>query len=147
VSVATHALFAGKVQRKVRNAVADLSLMAPFTLSAAARSALRGYGEQKRNKRRRITTTNMLLASGYWIVFMRLGGFAGAGLHIHLMQMIGWLMIALFVWLFHGPWLSSKRVVDSEDWPRGVEQSQPRELGLPVQEKSGIRGLSATPMW
>jgi hypothetical protein len=31
---------------------------------------------------------------------MRFGGFAGAGLHIHLMQMIGWLMIALFVWLF-----------------------------------------------
>jgi hypothetical protein len=42
----------------------------------------------------------LALASGYWIVFMRFGGFAGAGLHIHLMQMIGWLMIALFVWLF-----------------------------------------------
>jgi uncharacterized membrane protein len=37
----------------------------------------------------------LLLASGYCIVFMRFGGFAGAGLHIHLMQMIGWLMIAL----------------------------------------------------
>jgi hypothetical protein len=59
----------------------------------------------------------LALASGYWIVFMRFGGFAGAGLHIHLMQMIGWLMIALFVWLFHGPWLPFKRAVDSEDWP------------------------------
>ena len=56
----------------------------------------------------------LLLASGYWIVFTRFGGFAGAGLHIHLIQMIGWLMIALFVWLFHGPWLSFKRAVDSE---------------------------------
>ena len=36
---------------------------------------------------------------------------------IHLMQMIGWLMIALFVWLFHGPWLAFKRAVDVEDWP------------------------------
>jgi uncharacterized membrane protein len=36
---------------------------------------------------------------------------------IHLMQMIGWLMIALFVWLFHGPWLTFKRAVDAEDWP------------------------------
>jgi uncharacterized membrane protein len=35
----------------------------------------------------------------------------------HLMQMIGWLMIALFVWLFHGPWLAFKRAVDVEDWP------------------------------
>jgi hypothetical protein len=33
------------------------------------------------------------------------------------MQMVGWLMIALFVWLFHGPWLAFKRAVDSEDWP------------------------------
>ena len=52
------------------------------------------------------------------------------GLYIHLMQMIGWLMIALFVWLFHGPWLAFagrqscrsasltfKRAVDAEDWP------------------------------
>ena len=53
-----------------------------------------------------------LLASGYWMLFTRFGGFAGAGLHIHLMQMIGWLMIA-----FHGPWLPFKRAVDSEDWP------------------------------
>src|SRR5262245_11162319 len=45
----------------------------------------------------------LLLVSGYWMMFTTFGGFAGAGLYIHLMQMIGWLMIALFVWLFHGP--------------------------------------------
>ena len=56
----------------------------------------------------------LLLASGYWMLFT---GFAGARLYIHLMQMIGWLMIALFVWLFHGPWLAFKRAVDVEDWP------------------------------
>ena len=71
----------------------------------------------------------LLLASGYWIVFIRFGGFAGAGLHIHLMQMIGWLMIALFVWLFHGPWLSFKRAVDSEDWPSaGAGLSRIRQI-------------------
>jgi uncharacterized membrane protein len=71
----------------------------------------------------------LLLASGYWIVFMRFGGFSGAGLHIHLMQMIGWLMIALFVWLFHGPWLSFKRAVDSEDWPSaGAGLSRIRQI-------------------
>ena len=59
----------------------------------------------------------LLVASGYWMVFTTFGGFAGAGLYIHLMQMIGWLMIALFVWLFHGPWLAFKRAVDVEDWP------------------------------
>ena len=70
-----------------------------------------------------------LLASGYWMLFTRFGGFAGAGLHIHLMQMTGWLMIALFVWLFHGPWLSFKRAVDSEDWPSaGAGLSRIRQI-------------------
>jgi uncharacterized membrane protein len=58
-----------------------------------------------------------LLASGYWIVFITFGGFGGARLHIHLMQGLGWVMIALFLWLFHGPWLKFKRAVDAEDWP------------------------------
>jgi uncharacterized membrane protein len=58
----------------------------------------------------------LLLASGYWMLFAAFGGFAAAS-PIHLMQMIGWLMIALFVWLFHGPWLAFKRAVDVEDWP------------------------------
>ena len=58
----------------------------------------------------------LLLASGYWMLFTTFGGFAAASPYIHLMQMIGWLMIALFVWLFHGPWLAFKRAVD-EDWP------------------------------
>jgi uncharacterized membrane protein len=59
----------------------------------------------------------LLLASGYWMLLTIFGGFTGAGLYVHLMQMIGWMMIALFVWLFHGPWLTFKRAVDAEDWP------------------------------
>lgn len=59
----------------------------------------------------------LLLAAGYWMVFVTFGGFAGARPSIHLMQIIGWVMIGLFVWLFHGPWLALKRAVDAEDWP------------------------------
>ena len=53
----------------------------------------------------------LLLASGYWMVFMTYGGFAKLPLHINLMQGLGWIMIALFLWLFHGPWLKLKRAV------------------------------------
>jgi uncharacterized membrane protein len=71
----------------------------------------------------------LLLASGYWMVFMTFGGFARVGLHIHLMQGIGWLMIALFVWLFHGPWLALKRAVEAEDWPRaGASLNRIRQI-------------------
>jgi uncharacterized membrane protein len=70
-----------------------------------------------------------LLASGYWIVFVTLGGFKGLSLHIHLMQGVGWVMIALFLWLFHGPWLRLKRAVDAEDWPTaGANLSQIRQI-------------------
>jgi uncharacterized membrane protein len=59
----------------------------------------------------------LLLASGYWMLLTTFGGFKGASLYINLMQAVGWLMIALFVWLFHGPWLKFKRATDAQDWP------------------------------
>jgi uncharacterized membrane protein len=59
----------------------------------------------------------LLLASGYWMLLTTFGGFVGAPPYIDLMQGIGWLMIALYVWLFHGPWLKFKRAVDAQDWP------------------------------
>jgi uncharacterized membrane protein len=60
----------------------------------------------------------LLLAAGYWMVFATFGGFDRVGVHVHLMQGIGWVMIILFVWLFHGPWLAFKRAVDAADWAR-----------------------------
>jgi uncharacterized membrane protein len=62
----------------------------------------------------------LLLASGYWMLFATFGGFAGARLHVHLMQGIGLVMVALFLWLFHGPWLALKRGADAGDWPRAA---------------------------
>ena len=64
----------------------------------------------------------LLLGSGYWMLLTTFGGFKGAPLYIHLMQGIGWLMVALFVWMFHGPWLKFKRAVDAQDWPATGEQ-------------------------
>jgi uncharacterized membrane protein len=59
----------------------------------------------------------LLLASGYWMLLTSFGGFAQAPLYINLMQAIGWIMIVLFAWLFHGPWLAFKRATDAQDWP------------------------------
>jgi uncharacterized membrane protein len=64
----------------------------------------------------------LLLGSGYWMLLTAFGEFKGAPLYIHLMQGIGWLMVALFVWMFHGPWLKFKRAVDAQDWPAAGEQ-------------------------
>ena len=58
----------------------------------------------------------LLLATGYWMLVVHFGGFKGAPLYVNLMQTLGLVMAALYVWLFHGPWLQFKRAVDAQDW-------------------------------
>ncbi|MCH8239505.1 MAG: CopD family protein [Proteobacteria bacterium] len=45
-------------------------------------------------------TVIVLPITGYWRMFMDFGGFARAGLYVHAMQILGWVMIGLFVYLF-----------------------------------------------
>jgi uncharacterized membrane protein len=59
----------------------------------------------------------LLLISGYWMLVTTFGGFKGAPLYIHLMQGLGLVMVGLFLWLFHGPWLKFKRAADAQQWP------------------------------
>jgi uncharacterized membrane protein len=62
------------------------------------------------------TSVVLLVASGYWMMLTDFGGFAGAPLYINLMQGVGWVMIALYAFLFHGPWLTFKRAVAEQNW-------------------------------
>lgn len=55
----------------------------------------------------------VLLFSGYAMLFLRFGGFAGAGLHIHVMQLTGILMMLLFFHLFFAPWRRFSRSVEA----------------------------------
>ncbi len=58
----------------------------------------------------------VLLASGYAMIFLYFGGFAGAGLHIHLMQGIGIVMVLLFGHLFFGPWRRFSQAMEARDF-------------------------------
>jgi uncharacterized membrane protein len=64
----------------------------------------------------------LLLATGYWMMVTYFGGFANTPPYVNFMQALGWLMIVLFLWLFHGPWLKFKRAVDGADWPAAKAQ-------------------------
>ena len=44
-----------------------------------------------------------------------LGGFAGAGLHVHLMQALGLVMMALFGHLYFVPWRRLQRALEQGD--------------------------------
>jgi uncharacterized membrane protein len=71
----------------------------------------------------------LLLVSGYWMLVTSVGGFAHAPLYINLMQTLGLIMTALYLWLFHGPWLKFKRAVDAQEWPMaGAELNRIRQI-------------------
>jgi uncharacterized membrane protein len=56
-----------------------------------------------------------LLLSGYGMLFFALGGFAGAGVHVHIMNVTGLVMMALFLHLYFAPWRRLQRALDAGD--------------------------------
>lgn len=55
-----------------------------------------------------------LLISGYGLI-PAMGGFAGVGLHVHLMQGTGILMMLIFLHLYFAPWRRLCRALDRGD--------------------------------
>jgi uncharacterized membrane protein len=64
----------------------------------------------------------LLLASGYGMVFAVFGGFAGAGLHIHIMQATGIVMMLLFLHIYFAPWRRFRAAVARRDIPEAARQ-------------------------
>lgn len=63
-----------------------------------------------------------LPVTGYWMVFAFFGGMANVGLHIHIMQGLGWLMIALYLHIYFAPFKRLKQHVATQDWPAAGQQ-------------------------
>ncbi len=59
----------------------------------------------------------VLLATGYAMLLGYLGGFAGAAPYVHAMAGIAWLMTAIFLFIYFGPFPALKRAVAAGDWP------------------------------
>ena len=71
----------------------------------------------------------VLVGSGYWMLSTTFGGFSGAPVYVNIMQALGWIMILIYAFLFHGPWLKFKRAVDAQNWPAaGAELNRIRQL-------------------
>jgi uncharacterized membrane protein len=62
------------------------------------------------------------LATGYGMLFVYLGSFAGAGAHIHVMQATGIVMTLLFLHLYFGPWPRFSRAVEAGAFDRAAAQ-------------------------
>ena len=61
----------------------------------------------------------LLLLTGYAMVFGVYAGFGDVGLHIHLLQGIGILMMLLFFHLYFAPWRRFRTAVARQDWAEG----------------------------
>ena len=68
------------------------------------------------------TSIILLLASGYGMIFLYSGGFAGAGLYIHVMQGIGIVMMLLFIHLFFVPWRRFSRAMEGKHFAEAAKQ-------------------------
>ena len=64
----------------------------------------------------------LLLVTGYAVVFAVYAGFGGVGLHVHLMQGIGIVMMLLFLHLYFAPWRRFRAAVARQDWTEGGRQ-------------------------
>lgn len=58
-----------------------------------------------------------LLVSGYVLIFSAFGGFATTPLSVHVMQLLGLVMMGLFIYLYFVPYPLFKAQVVAENWP------------------------------
>jgi uncharacterized membrane protein len=63
-----------------------------------------------------------LLASGFGMIFLYLGGFAHVPLYVNVMQAIGIVMMLIFLHLFFAPWRRFRTAVDGQRFPEAAKQ-------------------------
>ena len=78
-----------------------------------------------------------LLVSGYGMIAL-LGGFGAVGIHVHIMQAIGIVMMLLFAHLFFAPWQRLRRAVDAADWPTGARNLNAIRLVVAINLVLGL---------
>ncbi|MBV9859587.1 MAG: CopD family protein [Alphaproteobacteria bacterium] len=69
-----------------------------------------------------IGTIVLLLATGYAMVFGVFGGFQTVGIHVHIMQATGILMMLLFFHLYFAPWRRFRGAVARHDLGEAARQ-------------------------
>lgn len=60
--------------------------------------------------------------TGYLLIINLYNGFQTSPIHIHWMHGIGWVMIALYLYMYFAPYRTFKLAVATEDWPTGAAQ-------------------------
>ncbi|BAV34643.1 membrane protein [Sulfuricaulis limicola] len=59
----------------------------------------------------------LLPASGYWMIFESFEGMQNVGLHVHVMQLFGLVMIGIYLHVFFAPYRGMHRAIAAGDLP------------------------------
>ena len=63
----------------------------------------------------------VLPLSGYYLIFFQFAGMSNVGISIHLMQLTGWIMIGLFIYLYFSPFKKLKIFLIEEKLPQAAD--------------------------
>jgi uncharacterized membrane protein len=80
----------------------------------------------------------LLPITGYWMIFGFFGGMSTVGMHIHVMQGLGWLMILLYLHVYFAPFRRLKEAVITENWPEGGKQLDQIRLIISINLSLGL---------
>lgn len=70
-----------------------------------------------------------ILVTGYWMLFSVFGGFANAGIHIHIMHGAGIIMVLIYFHVFFAPYRRLRHAVVVQDYAEGGKRlAQIRKL-------------------
>ena len=58
----------------------------------------------------------VLPTTGYWIIFVHYGGMARVGWHVHIMQVLGFIMILIFLHVFFAPFMRLCKAIKQENF-------------------------------
>lgn len=67
--------------------------------------------------------------TGYWMIFSAFNGFAGVAWYVHVMQLLGILMILIFLHVFFAPYMRLRRALKEDNFQvAGENLNQIRKL-------------------
>ncbi len=79
----------------------------------------------------------ILISSGYWMITLY-GGMAAIGKHIHIMQALAWLMIAIYMYVYFQPYRHLRIAVDAQNYPEGAIQLAKIRQAIAINLTLGI---------
>ncbi len=80
----------------------------------------------------------VLHASGYALLFTHFGGMANAGMHIHLMLGLAWVMTIIFAYIYFLPFPRLRKAVAEQEWPSGGAQMKTLRLWVTTNLVLGV---------